>query len=109
MRDFSVYALGRWVGIYVAKRTTNLYQAEQLGYGAEIVLGSILKIGVLFLIAALLEIILEVTVLLLVTGLLRTFSGGAHCSAYYRCMVTSVLTLTALYSGAARLLDHKNV
>lgn len=96
MRDISIHALGRRVGICVATRTTNPTQAELLGYGAEIVLGSILKIGVLFLIAAFLGIVLEVSVLLLVTGLLRTLSGGVHCSAYYRCMVTSVITLTTL-------------
>lgn len=96
MRDISIHALGHRVGICVATRTANQTQAELLGYGAEIVLGSIFKVGVLFLIATFLGVVLEVSVLLLVTGLLRTLSGGAHCSAYYRCLVTSVITLTAL-------------
>jgi accessory gene regulator B len=93
MRAISVHALGRRVGICVATRTTNPTQAELLGYGAEIILGSIFKFGVLFLIAAFLEVVSEVSVLLIVTGLLRTLSGGAHCSAYSRCLVMSVITL----------------
>ena len=63
---------------------------------AEIILGSIFKVSLLFLIAVFLGIISEVAVLLLVTGLLRTLSGGVHCSAYYRCLITSVITLTVL-------------
>ena len=96
MRDISIHALGHRVGICVATRTANPNQAELLGYGAEIVLGSILKVGVLFLIAGFLGIVSEVSVLLLITGLLRTLSGGAHCSAYYRCLATSVITLAVL-------------
>lgn len=98
MRDISVHALGHRMGIYVATatRTTNPDQVELLGYGAEIILGSIFKVSLLFLIAAFLGIIIEVSVLLLVTGLVRTLSGGAHCSAYYRCLVTSIIILNVL-------------
>jgi len=86
------------MGVYVATatRTTNPSQMELLGYGAEIILGSVFKVSLLFLIAAFLGIVIEVSVLLLVTGLLRTLSGGAHCSAYYRCLVTSVIILNVL-------------
>lgn len=96
MPDISVHALGRRVGMCVANVTVNPNQAAMLGYGAEIVLGSVFKVAVLFLIAALLRVVFEVSVLLLVSGLLRTLSGGAHCSAYYRCLVTSVLIFTSL-------------
>ncbi len=96
MRDVSVHALGRRMGIYVATRTSNPTQTELLGYGAEIILGSVFKVSLLFLIAAFLGIVIEVSVLLLVTGLLRTLSGGAHCSAYYRCLIISVIILNVL-------------
>jgi len=96
MPDISVHALGRRVGIYVANVTVNPNQAAMLGYGAEIVSGSVLKVAILFLIATFLRVVFEVSILLLVSGLLRTLSGGAHCSAYYRCLVTSILIITSL-------------
>lgn len=96
MHDFSIHKLGQAVGLYVAKKVSSIEQAEYLAFGAEILLGSIVKLCILFFIAAVLNIVREVIILLVVTGLIRTLSGGAHCSAYYRCLVTSVSILTAL-------------
>lgn len=96
MADISVHALGRKAGKYAANKTFNPNQAELLGYGAEIILGSILKLAVLFSIATLLRVVYEVSILLFIIGLLRTLSGGAHCSAYYRCLVASVIIIISL-------------
>ena len=96
MYEVSIHELGQLVGSYVAKKVSRLDQVEFLAFGAEILLGSIVKLSILFFIAAMLGVVFEVTILLVVTGLIRTLSGGAHCSAYYRCLVTSVLILTAL-------------
>lgn len=96
MHDFSIHKLGQAVGLYVAKKISSIEQAEYLAFGAEILLGSIVKLCILFFIAAMLDIVSEVIILLAVTGLIRTLSGGAHCSAYYRCLVISVSILTAL-------------
>lgn len=96
MTVISIHKIGQAVGSYVAKKVTRIDQTEFLSYGAEILLGSIVKLSILFFSAAIMDVILEVAVLLFVTGLIRTLSGGAHCSAYYRCLVTSVLILTAL-------------
>ncbi|MDT3698790.1 MAG: accessory gene regulator B family protein [Thermincola sp.] len=96
MSDISIHKLGQAVGSYVAKKVSKLDQVEFLAYGAEILLGGIVKLSILFFMADMLDVVREVTILLAVTGLIRTLSGGAHCSAYYRCMVTSVLILTAL-------------
>ncbi len=41
-------------------------------------------------------ITVEIAILLIVTGIIRTLSGGAHCSAYYRCLATSVFIFTVL-------------
>ncbi|WP_347487889.1 accessory gene regulator B family protein [Desulfoscipio sp. XC116] len=62
MAGISVHALGRRLGMYVANKTVNPNQAELLGYGAEIILGSILKLVVLFSIAALLKVVYEVSI-----------------------------------------------
>ena len=96
MKKISIHKIGQAVGSYVAKKASSHEQAEYLAYGAEILIGSIFKLSILFFIAFVLDIVLEVSVLLLATGLIRTLSGGAHCSAYYRCLVTSVFTLTVL-------------
>jgi len=96
MNEMSMHKMGQAVGSYVAKKVARLDQTEFLAYGAEILLGSIVKLIILFFIAAMIGIVPEVTVLLIVTGLIRTLSGGAHCSAYYRCLVTSVSILAAL-------------
>lgn len=96
MHLHSINKIGQALGLYVARNASRLDQVEFLAYGAEILLGSFLKLCVLFFIAIILGAVPEVTVLLLVTGLIRTLSGGAHCSAYYRCLVTSVLILNML-------------
>ncbi|RJR13029.1 accessory regulator AgrB [Candidatus Parcubacteria bacterium] len=96
MNGISIHKIGQAIGSYVAKKVSRFEQAEYLSYGAEILIGSIFKLGILFSIAVIMDVVLEVTVLLIITGLVRTLSGGAHCSAYYRCLITSVSILTAL-------------
>lgn len=96
MEIISMHKIGQTVGSFVAKKVYRFDQIEYLSYGAEILIGSIFKLSILFFTAFVLEVISEVTVLLIVTGLIRTLSGGAHCSAYYRCLIASVLTLTML-------------
>lgn len=96
MNEISIHKIGQAVGTYVAKKVSRLDQIEFLVYGAEILIGSVVKLSVLFLTAMIIDVTLEVTALLIVTGLIRTLSGGAHCTAYYRCLVTSVLILTIL-------------
>lgn len=96
MKEISVHRVGQAVGSYVANKASRFEQEEYLSYGAEILIGSIFKLSVLFSIAFIMDIVLEVAVLLTVTGLVRTLSGGGHCTAYYRCLVTSVLMLTVL-------------
>ncbi len=94
MSEISIHQIGQAVGLFVAKKVYRIEEAEYLSYGAEILIGSIFKLSILFFAAIMMDVVLEVIVLLIVTGLVRTLSGGAHCSAYYRCMVTSLLTLT---------------
>lgn len=45
-------------------------------------IGSVVKLSILFFIAGILNTLLEVSILLIVTGAIRTLSGGAHCSRY---------------------------
>ena len=80
----------------MAKKVSRADQTEVLSFGAEILVGSIIKLSILFSFAFIMDIALEVAILLIVTGIIRTLSGGAHCSAYYRCLATSVFIFTVL-------------
>jgi len=96
MNEISIRKIGQALGTYVAKKVSRADQTEFLSYGAEILVGSIIKLCILFSLSIIMNISLEVAILLTVTGLIRTLSGGAHCSAYYRCLVTSVFIFTVL-------------
>lgn len=96
MKEISIRNIGQVAGSYVAKKVSRSEQAQYLSYGAEILIGSIIKLGILFAVATIMDVVIEVAVLLAVTGFIRTLSGGAHCSAYYRCLITSVSILTVI-------------
>ena len=96
MREISIHRLGHIVGTHISKKMDIPNKANLLGYGAEVLIGGIVKLTVLFLVSILLGILVEVALLLLVVAIMRTLSGGAHCSAYYRCMVTSIFVLGVL-------------
>lgn len=96
MRAISIHSLGYMVGAHIAKKVDQPDRANFLGYGAEILISGIVKLAVLFLVSAVLGIVIEAALLLAVIAVVRTLSGGAHCSAYYRCLITSVLVFTTL-------------
>jgi accessory gene regulator B len=96
MNEISIHKIGQALGTYVAKKVSRADQTEVLSFGAEILVGSIIKLCILFSFALIIDINLEVAILLIVTGIIRTLSGGAHCSAYYRCLATSVFIFTVL-------------
>jgi accessory gene regulator B len=91
--------IGQALGTYVAKKVSRADQTEVLSFGAEILIGSIIKLCILFSFAFIMDITVEIAILLIVTGIIRTLSGGAHCSAYYRCLVF----LASINSNSAEL------
>ncbi|HHT94935.1 MAG TPA: accessory gene regulator B family protein [Clostridiaceae bacterium] len=96
MNEISIHKIGQALGTYVSKKVSRADQTEVLSFGAEILVGCIIKLCILFSFAFIMDIALEVVILLIVTGIIRTLSGGAHCSAYYRCLATSVFIFTVL-------------
>jgi accessory gene regulator B len=96
MNEISIHKIGQALGTYVAKKVSRADQTEVLSFGAEILVGSIIKLCILFSFAFIMDITVEVAILLIVTGIIRTLSGGAHCSSYYRCLATSVFIFTVL-------------
>jgi len=96
MREISIHNIGHVVGKHIAKKIDTPNKANLLGYGAEILIGGMVKLAVLFLISTLLGIVAEVALLLLVVAIMRTLSGGAHCTAYYRCLSASIIVFVTL-------------
>ena len=96
MNEISIHKIVQALGTYVAKKVSTADQTEVLSFGAEILVGSIIKLCILFSFAFIMDITVEIAILLIVTGIIRTLSGGAHCSAYYRCLATSVFIFTVL-------------
>lgn len=89
--DYSIHAIAAHLGTWVARSSGQPDRGAILSYGAEVVLGSVVKIFLLVIIAKVLGILPIVVVLVLAAGSLRLLAGGAHCTAYYRCLLFSLV------------------
>ncbi|MEW5954881.1 MAG: accessory gene regulator B family protein [Bacillota bacterium] len=65
-------------------------QVDSLRFGLEIIIGSLIKGILLFVLAWALDIVIPVVVALLVGSGFRSLAGGAHSTAYIRCLVLSL-------------------
>lgn len=62
-------------------------QLDTLRFGLEIIIGSVIKVILLFALVWASNIIMEVTVALLVGSGFRLLAGGAHATGYVRCLI----------------------
>ena len=69
---------------------------EEIRYGIEVTLGALFQIAIIIATALLLGLGQEVLATLSAAALYRRFSGGAHCQAYYRCTIVSLITYILL-------------
>lgn len=82
------------------QHSANNEQIEVYAYGLEIVIGSAVKIVLLFFISFLINS-LYTTILCTLTFVgIRFFGGGVHLSTYLRCLVGSVMILIILGKAA---------
>lgn len=88
--------LARKTARILIQNSNRYFQEDHLRFGVELVLGAILQFFLILFIAALLGVGLETIVVLLAAALFRRHSGGAHCSAYYRCTLTSITVFPIL-------------
>lgn len=74
------------------------YQCNQdeIRYGLEVFLGAAVQLLIIISIAVLLGITKEVLAITVASMLLRKYSGGAHCHAYYRCTLCSIFIFMTL-------------
>lgn len=75
-----------------------------VSYGLKVILGGIIKLIVFLLVPLSLGVFSQFTAACLSSGFLRLPSGGAHCSAYYRCLITS-LSVFLLIAVVAKYLS----
>lgn len=80
----------------LAQNSHKTVHEDEIRYGIEVMLGSVLQITLLLIAALVLNLFYETAGIILASGLYRRYSGGAHCTAYYRCTLTSIITFLPL-------------
>lgn len=74
-------------------------KTDTLRFGLEIIFGTLIKSVILFSLACLLDILPEVAFATVSWSSYRLFSGGAHCSGYWRCLSLGLM----IFLGAGEL------
>ena len=80
----------------LAKSSQENINEDKIRYGIEVILGGLLQTVLLLVLAVWLNLLYETAGIILASALYRRYSGGAHCTAYYRCTLTSLFTLLPL-------------
>jgi accessory gene regulator B len=94
--DISLHQTAKIIGSFIAERSCNPDKASLATYGAEILLGSMIKI-ILLVAGGLALGNLDILLLIILSaGSYRMLTGGAHCTAYYRCLLASLLVFFPL-------------
>ncbi|MCL6447725.1 MAG: accessory gene regulator B family protein [Armatimonadetes bacterium] len=65
-----------------------------IAYGLEIIIGALVKLLSFIALPLALGVFPQVVAAALAGGVFRLAAGGAHCTAYYRCLVSSLATFT---------------
>jgi len=94
--SLSIENISATIGRYISAKTGNQHQENLLIYGAEVVLGSMLKIILVVTTSSLLGMRNEMLIIVFAAGMFRLLTGGAHASSYYRCLVSSLIIFTSL-------------
>lgn len=76
-----------------------------IAYGLEIIIGALVKLIFFAALPLALGIFPQVLAAALAGGIFRLAAGGAHCTAYYRCLVSSLAVFLGIGS-LARYLAH---
>jgi len=82
---------------------------DQLRYGLEIIMGTLIKGAILFFLAYLLNVLPHVALALAAAGLFRMLSGGVHCTSYWRCLVLGVTVYLFIGLAAVNLVNLINL
>ncbi|MBO8169163.1 MAG: accessory gene regulator B family protein [Thermoanaerobacteraceae bacterium] len=109
VKDYSIHSLATSIGSWVSRQAGETEKLAVLVYGTEVLLGGIIKLAALAISSFLLGIPHLVAVQVVSAGFIRTLSGGAHCTAYYRCLLSSLLIFLGMGYSLKLGLPHLTV
>ncbi|WP_406678238.1 accessory gene regulator ArgB-like protein [Moorella sp. ACPs] len=92
----SVHRLAHNTAAYLVSRLpadTRKPEVEVVAFGLEVAMGASLQLLVFVVVAWYLDLLPEMMAALITMATYRLLAGGVHCSAYYRCLILSLLTL----------------
>ena len=88
--------IARKLAHLLAENAKDSFYEDEIRYGLEIALGALFQLLMITSVALLLGKAKEVIAIVISTALYRRYSGGAHCQAFYRCTITSLVTFILL-------------
>ncbi|MBE3585588.1 accessory gene regulator ArgB-like protein [Desulfofundulus thermocisternus] len=91
-----IHDLARKIASWLSQELQQEERAAVMAYGLELLLGAVVKVVCFVTIPLLLGIFHQVMAVLLASVVFRLAAGGAHCTAYYRCLIGSLTTFTGL-------------
>ena len=95
-KNISISNMAENLGNFISAKTENQDKTNLITYGAEILLGSIVKILLVVILSSLLGILKETFVIVMAAGFFRLLTGGVHATAYYRCLLLSLVVFLSL-------------
>jgi len=81
---------------YIAGQTGEAEKNPIYTYGMEIILGTVIKFGLILALAMVTGILKPTFLIIFIAAGFRILSGGVHCSAYYRCLICGLVVFLSL-------------
>ncbi len=103
-----IHNLAQRIASWLGEELQQEERVAVMAYGLELLLGAVVKLVCFVTIPLLLGIFPQVAAVVLASVAFRLAAGGAHCTAYYRCLIGSLTTFTGL-GFLARWLGESNV
>lgn len=85
-----VHNLAVKYSIIITNELNNTEKQKVIAYGLEVIIGAIIKIIVFTTLPLALGIFPQTIAAMITGGFFRLSAGGAHCTAFYRCLLSSV-------------------
>jgi accessory gene regulator B len=101
IHDFAVK-----LGTIIAAELKITERQAIITYGLEITIGALVKLICFLVLSLALGIFPQVITAVLASGVFRLAAGGAHCTAYYRCLVSSLITFLGIGALARYLANY---
>lgn len=93
---YSVHTIAAYLGNQITKCADEEFSVNKVTYGIEVVVGGLFKLLILLTVNSRLGVAPVTMIVVATAGAFRMLTGGAHCTAYYRCLVSSIVIFPAL-------------